>query len=193
MKRLALFLALALPVFAAEQSRTWTDTKGRKMEGILKDKNDKEAVLVLKTGKRVTLKLADLSADDQKYVEAASVLPDPELTTKTVKIDSNEKGTKADARGVEITLKKMRDRKYTVIFQWLGPKGSTVGIYKSERRELSEDGSTIFKCTYKSENKDGVGADYKGYVVGIKDADGNWVAKDASQKPFERFLDEATK
>lgn len=171
---------------ALEPSRTWTDTKGRKVEGSLISKTETTADVLLKTGKRSTMKLADLSESDREYVAKANVFPQVEMTAKTVASESNEKGTQRDSRKVAVEVTKMHGRKYEATIHWLGPKGSTVGIYKSETVEVGEDGKVTFSVTYKGGKS---GADYKGYVVGLKeDGNGLWVAKSASQKPFERFL-----
>lgn len=187
-KFLPLLLATCL-CHAAEPSRTWTDTKGRKVEGTLLSKTETTADVLLKGGKRSTMKLADLSESDREYVAKAEVFPPVEMLAKTVAAESNEKGTQKDARKVSVEVTEMHGRKYSATIHWLGPKGSTVGIYKSQTLPVGEDGKVSFSVTYKDAGK---GSDYKGYVVGLKE-EGNavWAAKSASQKPFERFLDEA--
>jgi hypothetical protein len=188
---LPLILGLAISASAAEASRDWTDVKGRKITGKLVGKDDKSAEILLKTGKRAKVPLASLSEEDQKYIEAADVHPDPELTAKTLAVESNEANTKLDKRAVEVTLSKIHGRKYSVTIHWLGPVKNGVGIYKSEVKEVSEDGKLKFEVTY--DHRTTAGTDYKGYVVGLGE-DGEfgrqWVGKAASQKPFERFLEE---
>lgn len=188
---LPLLLGLAISANAAESSRDWTDVKGRKITGKLVGKDDTSAEILLKTGKRAKVPLASLSEEDQKYIAAADVHPDPELTAKTLTVDSNEANTKYDKRGVEVTLSKIHGRKYFVTIHWLGPVKNGVGIYKSETKEVSEDGKLKFEVTY--DHRTTAGTDYKGYVVGLGE-DGEfgrqWVGKAASQKPFERFLEE---
>lgn len=187
---LPFLLGLAISANAAEASRDWTDVKGRKITGKLVGKDDKSAEILLKTGKRAKVPLASLSEADQKYIKAADVHPDPELTAKTLSVESNEANTKLDKRAVEVTLSKIHGRKYSVTIHWLGPVKNGVGIYKSETKEVSEDGQLKFEVTYDYRTK--AGTDYKGYVVGLGE-DGEfgrqWVSKAASQKPFERFLE----
>ncbi|WP_193211996.1 hypothetical protein [Luteolibacter marinus] len=186
------FALLLATLSAAEPSRQWTDTKGRTMTGTLVDKSETHAEVLLKNGKRANIKLADLSQADREYVAAADVMPEPDMEARTVKLDSNEANTKYDARCVEVTLSKMRERPHSLTIHWLGPKGNTVAVYASETKEVNDDGTVQFKITYKG-SKRGVGPDYKGFVVGLLE-DGEtgprWVQKSASQKPFERFLDE---
>ncbi|MCW1921319.1 hypothetical protein OKA05_02070 [Luteolibacter arcticus] len=195
MKRLPFFLPLVFVVTLAagigrESPRTWTDTKGRKVEGTLMAKTETTADVLLKSGKRTVLKLADLSEGDQDYIEKATVFPEPEMLAKTVSVDSNEAKTKSDARKVEVTVEKIHGREYELTIHWLGPDGNKVGIYKSETADLPESGKIVFSVTYKGANKKGVGGDYKGYVVGLREKGlALWSARSASQKPFERFLD----
>lgn len=191
---LPLLLGLAISANAAEASRDWTDVKGRKITGKLVGKDDKSAEILLKSGKRAKVPLASLSEADQEYIEAADVHPDPEITAKTLSVESNEARTKLDKRAVEVTLSKIHGRKYSVTIHWLGPLKNGVGIYKSETKEVSEDGKLTFEVTY--DYRTTAGTDYKGYVVGLGE-DGEfgrqWVGKAASQKPFERFLEEKKK
>lgn len=188
-----LLLALAFTASAAETSRVWTDVKGRKVTGKLVGKDDKSAEILLPSGKRAKIPLENLSEADRKHVAAADVHPDPEITAKTLSLDGNGAGTKFDKRAVEVTLSKIHGRKYSVTIHWLGPVDNTVGIYKSETKEVSADGKLKFEVTYDYRTK--AGTDYKGFVVGLGE-DGDfgrqWVAKAASQKPFERFLEEET-
>ena len=190
MKPTLLLLALASFAFSAEPSREWTDTKGRKLTGSLVDKSDTEAEVSLKTGKRVKLKLADLSEADREYVAAADVLPDAEMVARTVKVDSNEAGTKNDKRAVEVIVSKVRGREYSLEIVWLGPNGNTVGVYKRASKDITEDGKILFEVEYKGGAQ---GGDYKGYAVALRE-DGEFgeriIAKASSQKPFERFLEE---
>jgi hypothetical protein len=184
-----LLLTLAVAT-AAEPSRTWTDTKGRTLEGTLLEKTDTTASLLLKNGNRTVMKLADLSQADRDYVAKAEVFPNVEMVAKTVAVDSNAANTKNDARKVEVVVTKMHGRSYEATIRWLGPAGNKVGIYKSETRQVPADGKLAFAIAYKSTRK-GVRPDYRGYVVGVRET-GNavWSAKSASQKPFEKFLDQ---
>ncbi|MCW1884910.1 hypothetical protein OKA04_09240 [Luteolibacter flavescens] len=64
-------LALFLGYAAAQDARTWTDTKGRKLEGAFV-KQDATTVWVRKgDGKEVAIPKATLSPDDQKHLETA--------------------------------------------------------------------------------------------------------------------------
>jgi hypothetical protein len=189
--RLLLPITLAFTAAAAEPSRTWTDTKGRKVEGTLLEKTETTASLLLKNGNRAVMKLADLSPSDREYVQKAEVFPKVEMEAKTAAVDSNEAGTKNDARKVDVVVTKMHGRSYEATIRWLGPKGSKAGVYKTQTLKVPEDGKLSFSVTYKTFNKDGVAPDYRGYVVGLREP-GNavWAAISASQKPFEKFLNE---
>lgn len=184
---------MVIAASAAESSRDWTDIKGRKITGKLVGKDGKSADILLGSGKRAKIPLTNLSEADRKYVEAADVHPDPQIAAKTLSLDGNGAGTKFDKRAVEVTLSKIHGRKYFVTIHWLGPVENGVGIYKSETKEVSEDGKLKFEVTY--DYRTNAGTDYKGFVVGLGQ-DGSfgrqWVGKSASQKPFERFLEEKT-
>ena len=187
---MAMSLVLSSP--AAETSRDWTDLKGRKITGKLVGKDEQSAEILLKSGKRAKVALATLSAEDQQYIAAADVHPDPVITARTLAVESNEARTKMDKRAVEVTLGKIHGRKYFVTIHWLGPVKNTVGIYKSETKEVAADGKLKFEVVY--DHQSTAGTDYKGFVVGLGE-DGEfgrqWVGKVASQKPFERFLEVA--
>jgi hypothetical protein len=192
MKRIfpGLIFVLALGfASAAEKPREWTDSKGRKVTATLMDKSDTEADVLLKSGKRVKLKLSDLSEADQKYVTASDVLPVPDMDVRTIKVDSNEANTQYDKRSIQVTLDRVRGRSYTLRVVWLGPNGNTVGIFKEETVSADKDGKLVFTAEYKGGKS---GSEYKGYAVALveKSEFGDTiVARGASQKPFERFLE----
>ncbi len=195
MKTLPLVLAsLVVCLSAAEESRTWTNDKGQKIVGTLMAKDDTTADIMLKTGKRTPVKIATLVKADQDYIAKAEVHPDPLMMARTVAHDNDTAKTKDDARSVEVDLSRIHGRKYEVTIHWLGPMGNKVGIYKSETRKVDADGKFTLSVVYDGrKSRKGIGHEYKGYVVGLWGdagfADG-WVSKSASQKPFERFLDE---
>lgn len=181
-----LLLALLSTANAAEPSRTWTDSKGRTMEGVLKSKTETSASILLKSGKRADVKIADLSQADQDYIAKAEVFPQVELKAQTVKVDSNEANTKIDRRAVEVTLSEVHGRKFELAIIWLGPDGNTVGMHKAQRESITQDGKTTFKVEYK---RGGTGSDYKGYTVALFDGD-TIAAISSSQEPFKRFWEE---
>ncbi len=187
-------IGAVLGASAAESSRDWTDIKGRKITGKLVGKDGKAADILLPSGKRAKIPLENLSEADRKYVANADVHPDPEIVARTLALDGNGGGTKFDKRAVEVTLSKIHGRKYFVTIHWLGPVDNGVGIYKSETKEVSEDGKLKFDVTYDYRTE--AGSDYKGFVVGLGQDSGfgrQWVGKAASQKPYERFLEIETK
>jgi len=63
------WLQIAL-VGAAADSRIWTDNQGREVTASLADVDGAEVVLRLEDGRKATFPIADLSADDQAYVES---------------------------------------------------------------------------------------------------------------------------
>ncbi|MCW1887723.1 hypothetical protein OKA04_23500 [Luteolibacter flavescens] len=185
---LALSLLLSVAAGAAESPRTWTDAKGRKIEGTLVEKTDKTAVVLLKNAKRVTLKVAELSEADQEYITKAEVWPEPEMLARTVSLSSNEKKkSDYDIRKVQATLSKVHARDFEVTVFWLAPKSGKIAVYAKETKKLSADGSVDFEMEFK-EWKLKEKPEYKGYVIGMRPAGTTiWTAVSASQKPFERF------
>jgi hypothetical protein len=185
-------LPLLAPLRAAEESRTWTDATGRKIAGTLKSKDDRSADILLANGKRAKIPLKQLSDEDRDYVAAADVHPDVVMLATTRKVDSNEAKSKWDARSIDVTLSKVHGRDYTVEVLWLGDGGdkNAYGIHKRQMTETQADGPLRFEVVY---NGGRFGSNHRGWVAYIKDADGIIVAKQASQKPFERFIEGADK
>ena len=62
-----LVLLLAAATSWSAEMRTWTDQKGRTLEGILVEIDGEEAVILSKAGKEVRIKRSTLSAPDNKY------------------------------------------------------------------------------------------------------------------------------
>ena len=187
MKPLILLLAIASAALAEEKPRVWTNTEGKTITGTLKAKDAVNAEVMLANTSRVKLPLVKLSKADQDYVAAADVHPDVAMTAKTVSVQSNEKSSQNDKRAVEVTVTNSDGRPYSVVIKWLGPDGSSVGVYKSETKQVSADGAITFNVEYKHDKKSG--DDYKGYAVALM-LDGKPVLKRASQTVFERFLPE---
>ena len=184
-KTVALLLALAGMSFAEETSRTWTNSEGKTVTGILKSKSSTTAEVLLSGGKSATLEIAKLSKADQDYIAAAQVFPQLKMVARTAKAKSNEAGSQMDNRAVEVELSNVSGRNLMITLKWLGPEGSTVGVYKTQTKYSSVDGIVSFDVVYRGS---GVGSDYKGYAVVVEYA-GQILAKSASQKPFERFLE----
>lgn len=185
MKTAILLLALAGMSFADEASRTWTNSEGKTVSGILKRKSSTTVDVLLSGGKSATLEITKLSKADQDYIAAAQVFPQLKMVARTAMAKSNEAGSQMDSRAVEVELSNVSGRNLMITLKWLGPDGSTVGVYKSQTKYSSVDGIVSFDVVYRG---GGVGGDYKGYAVIVEYA-GQILAKSASQKPFERFLE----
>lgn len=102
MKPLAILLFSAALSLAAESSRTWTDTKGRTIQGTLRAKTDTVATILTPNGKKSDLKLESLSVADQEYVHKADLTPevdDADLITSRVT------GLKGGYKTVEVTAR----------------------------------------------------------------------------------------
>ena len=72
-----LLLALSLPLAA----RTWTSSDGRTLDGDFVSATDTAVTVKKKDGKRVTIELTKLSAEDQEFVKTQKALPAPEKKT----------------------------------------------------------------------------------------------------------------
>lgn len=183
---------------AAEESRTWTNTEGKTVKGILRGKTATHAEILLPNGNRVQLELKKLIEADQKHVEQADVYPDPILKCRTITAEKGDGKTKPDVRNLEITLERMHGRKYIMAVLWLGDGGDKgkYGIYRAEQTNVSEDGKQTFIASFNPlrSPRTLLGNNYRGYVVALKEfKEGQvtaWTVIDASQKPFERFLSE---
>lgn len=184
MKIILFTIALALSIHAAEETRTWTSPEGKTLSGKLVGKSDDSAEIMLPSLKRVKIPLAKLSSIDQEYVKSANVLPPPEMLCKTVSVKSNEAGTKADARGVEIAVKNTAGKTHRVDLIWLVGGTSAVKPHSKNSQTLSADGSLNFAITFRD------GYNYKGYAAVLYDEEGKEIARFATMKPWERFIDE---
>ena len=182
---IALLLSASLLLGSEETSRTWANLEGKTLVGTLKSKGETSVEVNLTTGKTVTLEIAKLSKPDQDYIAAVRMFHALEMTARTGKAQSNEKGDQLDARTIEVNLRHVEGRNLTITVKWLGPERSTVAVYKSETKSANADGLVTFDVVYRGS---GVGSDYKGYAVSVECA-GEVLARSASQKPFERFLD----
>lgn len=184
MKTIICILAIATTLHAAEESRTWTSAEGKTLSGKLVGKTDDSAEIMLASLKRVKIPLAKLSSIDQEYVKSANVLPPPEMLCKTVSVKSNEAGSKADARGVEITVTNTAGKSHRVDLIWLVGGTSSVNPHLKNSQTLSADGPVNFAITLRN------GLNYKGYAAALYDAEGKEIARFATMKPWERFIDE---
>lgn len=196
MKSMILYVIVGLITLisatAKEESRNWKDTKGRIIRGTLKEKTATTASILLESNAKITvISLDKLSPEDRKYVETADVFPLPVMTARTEKVQSNAADTKYDSRGVAVTLSKTHGRNFKVDFLFLGAdKGSpTLGIYKRQQASISIDGKYMFSTVYRYKSELRFDDDYRGFAVRVTDEEGNEIARTASQKPFERFLD----
>ena len=71
--RLAVAIAaLTLGCLSAQEARTWTDLKGRKLEGSFVKQDDSTVWVRKGDGKEVAIPKASLSADDRKHLETAT-------------------------------------------------------------------------------------------------------------------------
>ncbi|MEP4078258.1 hypothetical protein [Haloferula sp.] len=196
MRTLLSWCLLISLVCGAEQVREWTDIKGRKLTGTLVGKDDLNAEVLLKGGRKAKLPLKNLSKEDQAYVAEADVHPDPILEVRTSKATGDGGKYDFDIRAIEVTLEEMHERSYKVVVIWLGRDGSKTGIFLSEEAPISENVvRKKFDVTYdwKSHADNDYARDYSGYAVGLlKEAEGggHWVAKAVSMKPYTRFLDQ---
>lgn len=78
--------------------RTWTDKKGRTLEGKLKELDGTEAVIQLKAGKEVRIDRKTLSAGDNEYLNEYG---GGEVVVATGKVGKPEKDAKIDTKSFE--------------------------------------------------------------------------------------------
>ncbi|MEM1083048.1 MAG: hypothetical protein AAGI48_02920 [Verrucomicrobiota bacterium] len=187
---------LAGLAIGAEESREWTDVKGRKLKGTLVAKDELNAEVLMKNGRKVKIPLKKLSEADQEYVAKADVHPDPEIEVRTSRATGDGGKYDFDIRAIEATIEKTHERPYTLVVIWLGKRTSNVGIFLSEEFKVERDHvKKKFEVTYdwKTYADNDHAKDYSGYVVGLLDESGGtprWVTHAVSMKPYVRFLDE---
>lgn len=193
-KTLASIAALSCLLIApltAQQSRTWTDAKGRSIIGTMVGKNASAAEVRMSNGRIVALKRSDLSVACWKYVEETAIQTVPKMTARTVAVRSNEAGTKLDMRALEIECSQLGEGiDYEVVIIWLGdgPGSGKYGVWKTNKQAATA-GKEVFKTVYNGTRYD-FGTNFRGWVAGLRDSNGKWLARTASIKPYERFLDE---
>ncbi len=169
----------------AEEARTWTNRDGREIVGTLIEK-DATHVKLLVENKRFRIPIDSLSEADRDHIAKAKVYPELEVEARTVKVDSNEANSKYDARKVSVKLEKLAGRKVVVRVVWIGKGRSGVDFHAMEEKQVAADGEVFFSTVYRPGQ--GRLLDYRGYAVGVADDAGRWIAVQASQKPYERFI-----
>lgn len=201
--------AFAFSASAEESSRTWTDEQGRTLEGILRAKSETHAEVALDNGRVVMLPIAKLSLGDQDHIAAAAVPAlnahglrqrAPEVFARTVSSGKSSasgykrtltgrydwKPGQPGSRSIEVDVSGVVSKSYTVVVVWLADGGnkSRYGIRQASKQKVDADEKLRFDVVFPSTQN------YRGFAVGLLDENNAWVSKSASQKPFERFLDE---
>ncbi len=189
MRAIAILLASCLPLGAAEESRTWTDIEGRTLSGRLVAKNADSVRVRLDTGREVRIEMEKLSEECRKYAEGADLSGEATMVVKTAALRSNTKSGK-DKRALDITLAQVGKAELEVVVIWLGdgPGSGKYGVWKTDTFQ-AEDGTLRAETIYSGSASE-FGANFRGWVVGLKNEEGKWLHKAASMKPYERFLDE---
>ena len=189
MKTTLLLLASLVCLNAAEQSRTWTDIKGRSITGQLVAKTSDSAGIILASGKRADLKLETLSEPDREYVAAADVAPVARMLAKTVASKSNANGTGRDERQVSVSVSETNGRALKLRLVWIGDTGdkNNYGVAKTDLVDVTADGAVEFNFRFGTTAV--YSKNYKGYAVELTDKDGVAVARQGSIQPLTRFLD----
>lgn len=185
-------ITLVSAIHAQEQkSRTWTATDGRTITGTLRAKTETTAEIILPSGKAATVKLEALSDYDRKHVDDANVAPVATVTAKTVISKSSLSAGKKDAKAVEVTVARVSEPIELVVL-WIGERTkSDYGVYRKVTRKVDAAMAETFEVVYDPSDSHPFNKGYRGYVVGLRDASGKWIAQTASMKAFERFLDDA--
>lgn len=205
MKTVVVALLALTSLHAAEEIRMWTDPTGRMIRGKLVAKDAKSATLNLDNGKTVKLPLEKLSKGDQEYVAKADLANPPKLLATTVSANQGDKTTEfsnsrtgntknsyaGGTRTINVNVTGTAGREFTIEVVWIGDDGDKgkYGVYKKVSGKVNSDGDTKFSAEYLGKSNINNDADYRGYAVRLIDSKGVEIARQASQKPFERFLD----
>lgn len=206
MKAAALSIALLSSIHAAEEIRMWTDPTGRMLRGTLKAKDATSATVNLDSGKTVKIPLEKLSKSDQEYVSKADLANPPRMIVTTVKSDQGEKtrefynsntGSRKNSyaggsRTININVSGTAGKEFSFEVAWIGDDGDKgkYGVFKRVTQKIAVDGDTKVTAEFTNNSSKDFDADYRGYAVRLLDASGVEIARTASQKPFERFLDQ---
>ena len=185
MKTTLILLSSILACNAAEQSRTWTDIKGRSITGQLVAKTSDSAGIILASGRRADLKLETLSEPDREYVAGTDVAPVPKMLAKTVASKSGGR----DERRVSVSVSESNGRALKLRLVWIGDSGdkNNYGVAKTDLADVAADGAVEFD--FKFGGSSVYAKNYKGYAVELTDKDGVSVARQGSIQPLVRFLD----
>lgn len=187
----------------------WTDATGRTIRGTLKAKSETSATLTLDSGKTVRIPLEKLSKKDQDHVAKADLANPPKMivstvsaekgdSTKTYKYSGGSYTTKTkesgDSRTISVKLSETAGKTFEIQVMWIGDDGdkSDYGVFKKISKDVSADGETKFTMEFKGDSTVRYDGSYRGYAVRLFDVKGVELDRQASQKPFERFLDEPT-
>jgi len=199
MIRCVLFLLLLLvsPAFA-QNSRTWKDVDGREIFGAMVEKSDK-SVTVRVDSKDFQIPLERLSQECRDYVKNNVVATPVILRVDTLsqKADTNDvyhtSGDGADEKTIRVHVSRLDKRLLNVEVVWVGNHRSNkrYGIFRVDRKPFRNDGSVDFTAVFGKEYNVDNDDDYKAYAVRVLDEKGNELARTATMKSYERFLDEA--
>jgi len=92
-----LFSLLTPFLNAAEDRRTWTDNQGREVIATFDSANDETVVLLLEDGRKANFPIADLSANDQSYIESKTTTnPTAKPATQTNTTPDTKKPSSPD-------------------------------------------------------------------------------------------------
>lgn len=184
---LAIIVVGMLFTCANAEERTWTNKAGKSMSGSLAGFTS-AGVDVVVGGNRIEIPLKDLSKADVDYIEKRRDNWPIELDAKTLKVKSNQTGTKLDQRQIQVHLKGGAGRELNVQLNWIGDGGNSAKYrkFKSVTQKVKVDGATMFKITYNRKGK--LSRNYRGCAVRVTNAAGDALGETASQVPFIRFL-----
>jgi len=179
MKSLIFVIALCASAFchAQEAPREWTDVKGRKLTGVLVAKDRKTAEIMLSPGKHVKLNIATLSKEDQRYVDDTVVYPPPEVQVSKAKtLDKTQ-------YSIDVTVSEINNRSITVEVVWIemGEEKNEPAAGHRESIRTTVDRTFHFEAKMKRK--------YLGFEVVLRSAEGEIVARQASARAYERFVD----
>jgi len=179
MKSLILVIALIASAccHAQEAPHEWTDVKGRKLTGVLVAKDRKTAEIMLSPGKHVKLNLATLSKADQDYVEDTVVYPPPEVrVSKAMTTDKTQ-------YSIDVSVAEINNRSITVEVVWIEMGDEKNEPVPGHRESIRTTVDRSFHFEAKMKRK------YLGFEVVLRSPEGEIVARQASARAYERFVD----
>ncbi len=136
-----LIFAMSQSLVAEEKLRVWTNQAGKKMKGVLQEKEEGWVQILVKS-KVYRIQIKTLSEADQKYIKEAQVFKTLRMRVTTVKAESSNAERGTDIRKIKVELENVQERKLSFKLVWIAQShGRTkYGIHRVVDVDYDADG-----------------------------------------------------